>query len=171
MRKLFNVFVLGLLLGGALGWFASGRWHAPTTSADDQRFKQEVTRAVDAAGESLYRAGEAVQAKLEALELKPDEIKEELARTGKVVRRRAREVTGQAAEAAVDAKTTAVIKAKLAADRDLSVWSISVSTSAGRVVLDGTLASEDQIGKAILLAMETDGVMDVTANLRVKPKE
>ena len=171
MRKLFNVFVLGLLLGGALGWFGSRSWYSSATSAENQRFKQEVTRAVDAAGESLYRAGEAVQAKLDALDLKPDEIKEELARTGKVVRRKAREVTGQVVDAAVDAKTTAVIKAKLAADRDLSAWSISVSTSAGRVALDGTVASEGQIGQAILLAMETDGVVDVTANLKVKPQE
>lgn len=55
-----------------------------------------------------------------------------------------------------------------AADAELSVWSIGVSTTAGRVTLDGTVDSEEQIARAITLALETDGVVQVTANLKVK---
>lgn len=43
-----------------------------------------------------------------------------------------------------------------------------MSTTAGRVTLDGTVDSEEQIARAITLALETDGVVQVTANLKVK---
>jgi osmotically-inducible protein OsmY len=37
------------------------------------------------------------------------------------------------------------------------------------VTLDGTVALEEQVARAIMLALETDGVVDVTANLKVEP--
>jgi osmotically-inducible protein OsmY len=173
MRIFFNGLVLGLLLGGGLGWFASKQWQRPSPANDrfQQEAKQEATRAVDAAGEALFRAGEALRAKAEVLNLKPDQIKEELARAGKVVRRQSRELAGQAADATVDAATTAAVKARLAADAELSVWTIGVSTTAGHVTLDGTVNSEDHIARAITLALETAGVAQVTANLKVGPKQ
>jgi osmotically-inducible protein OsmY len=58
--------------------------------------------------------------------------------------------------------------AKLAADPDLSVFSISVATTAGRVTLSGTVASPELIGKATALALETDGVREVVSTLQVK---
>lgn len=166
MRTFFNGLVVGLLLGGGLGWFASKQWQRPSPA--HERFQREGTRAVDAAGEALFRAGEALKAKAEVLNLKPDQIKEELARTGQVVRRQSRELAAQAADTTVDAATTTAIKARLATDAELSVWSISVSTAAGHVTLDGTVDSEEQIARAITLALETDGVAQVTANLKVK---
>lgn len=166
MRGFTNGLVLGLLLGGGLGWFASKQWQRP--SAANERYQQEATRAVDAAGAALFHTGEALKAKAEVLGLKPDQIKEEIARTGRVVRRQSRELADQAADVTVDAATTAAVKARLAADAELSVWSISVSTTAGRVTLDGTVDSEDQIARAITLALETDGVVQVTADLKVK---
>jgi osmotically-inducible protein OsmY len=169
MRTFFNGVVLGLLLGGGLGWFACKQWQRPSPASD--RFQQKATHAVDAAGEALFRTGEALKAKAEVLGLKPDQIKEELARTGRVVRRQSRELAGQAADATVDAATTATVKARLAADRELSVWSIGVSTTAGHVTLDGTVNSEEHIARAITLALETDGVAQVTANLKVEPKQ
>jgi hypothetical protein len=45
---------------------------------------------------------------------------------------------------------------------------IGVSTTAGRVTLDGTVDSEEQIARAITLALETDGVVQITADLKVK---
>jgi osmotically-inducible protein OsmY len=88
-----------------------------------------------------------------------------------VVRRQSRELADQAADATVDAATTAAVKARLATDDVLSVWSISVSTTAGGVTLDGEVDSEEQIARAITLALETDGVAQVTADLKVKPKQ
>ncbi len=165
MRTFFNGFALGLVLGATLGWFASKQWQRP--SPENERFREEATRAVDAAGEALFRASQALKAKAEALNLRPDQIQEELARTGRVVRRQSRELVEQAADATVDAATTATVKARLAADSELSSWAIGVSTTAGRVTLDGTVPTEEHLARAIVLALETDGVVHVTANLKV----
>jgi len=69
-----------------------------------------------------------------------------------------------------DARTTAAIKAKLVANRDLSALSISVNTTAGVVTLSGTVNSPEDIGKAMLVAMETEGVTQVVSTLQVTMK-
>jgi len=38
------------------------------------------------------------------------------------------------------------------------------------VTLSGTVSSPDDIGKAVALALDADGVRDVTSTLEVKPK-
>jgi osmotically-inducible protein OsmY len=101
--------------------------------------------------------------------LRSDQIKDELARTGKIVRRKAHDIGEQVADAAVDARIVTAIKAKYTADSDLSVWKISVSSDQGHVTLSGTVSAEQNIGEAVALALETDGVHDVTSTLTVKP--
>ena len=61
------------------------------------------------------------------------------------------------------------IKAKYAMDPNLSVWKISVSCSQGHVTLSGTVTAPDDIGKAVALALDADGVRDVTSTIQVKP--
>ena len=73
------------------------------------------------------------------------------------------------ADVAADARIITAIKAKYAGDPDLSVWKISVSCDQGHVTLSGTVSAEADIGKAVALALETDGVRDVTSTLAVKP--
>ena len=104
------------------------------------------------------------------LHLRSEDIKDELARTGQVVRREASEAGQAIADATADARITAAIKAKLLASRDLSALNISVNTTAGVVTLSGFVPSPEHISKAILLAMETDGVREVVSTLQVKPK-
>ena len=93
-----------------------------------------------------------------------------MARTGKIVRREANEAGHAIADATADARTTASIKGKLLASRDLSALNISVNTTAGVVTLSGFVSDPEHISKAILLAMETDGVREVVSTLQVKPK-
>lgn len=114
-------------------------------------------------------AGQAIQAELHVLNLRAEDIKEDLARTGKVVRRKAREAGQAIADATADARITAAIKGKLLTHRDLSALSISVNTTAGVVTLSGAVNSYEDIGKAVLLAMETDGVREVISTLQVRP--
>lgn len=166
MRTFFNGLLLGLVLGGGLGWLLSQRWQRDA-APEGERFRSEATRAVDAAGEALFRAGEALRAKAEALNLNPEQIREELARTGQVVRRQARELVGPSTDAGTDAASTAAIKTKLAEDPELSAWSIGVNTKNGRVTLEGKVGSEEHIGRAVTLALGTEGVVDVTAQLQV----
>jgi hyperosmotically inducible protein len=101
--------------------------------------------------------------------LKTEDIKEELERTGTVVRRKAEKVGAAIADAAANAKITAAIKTKLAVDSQLSSLKISVDTTDGLVTLSGSVGAYDEIGKAIRIALETDGVRQVVSTLQVKP--
>jgi hyperosmotically inducible periplasmic protein len=157
--KIFLALVIGVCLGAAALWYyntAQGRARVEATGSQ-----------IKSAAKS---AGTAVQEKLPILNLRTNDIKEELARTGQVIRRKASQ-TGQAiADATADARTTAAIKAKLVADKTLSALSISVNTTAGVVTLSGSVPSTEAISKAMLLALETDGAREVVSTLQVKPK-
>jgi hyperosmotically inducible periplasmic protein len=74
------------------------------------------------------------------------------------------------ADSAADARVTAAIKAKLAVDPDLSALAISVSTTSGIVTLSGKVGSAELVGKAMLVALETEGVRDVIATMQVAKK-
>jgi hyperosmotically inducible protein len=126
---------------------------------------QSVTNSVENAAKS---AGDAIQEKLKALNLSPQDVKDELARTGQVVRRKAKEAGQAIADATADARITAAIKAKLLTNRDLSPLSISVNTTDGVVTLSGAVPSVDAISKAMLIAMESDGVKEVISALQVR---
>jgi hypothetical protein len=108
------------------------------------------------------RVRRAWDVQLRSLRLTGDDIQKELTHTGRIVRRAITENTA-------DAVITGKIKAKLLADRELPGASISVNTTDGHVTLAGRVATHAQVGKAILHAMETDGVKDVTSTLLVKP--
>jgi hypothetical protein len=157
--KTFLVLVLGVGLGAAAVWFYSNYRNDPRMRSAGQKVENAAKTTRDAA-----------QDKLRALHLRPEDIKDELARTGKIVRREANEAGHAIADATADARTTAAIKAKLLASRDLSVLNISVNTTAGVVTLSGYVSDSEHISKAILLAMETEGAREVVSTLQVKPK-
>ncbi len=157
--RAFLALIIGILIGAAGVWYFS-------TNDGRSRAKSAGQQIQDAAAS----ARDAVEEKLRVLDLRTNDIKEELAQTGQVVRRKARE-TGQAlADATADARITAAVKTKLIANRELPGIGISVNTTAGIVTLSGYVGSTEQISKAMLLAMETDGVREVISTLQVKPK-
>ena len=122
--------------------------------------------------DELARTGEVIlEAKLDSLDLRADQVKDELAKTGEVNRREARDIGEQAVDAASDARAVAEIKANYAMDSALSMWKISVSCDKGHVTLLGTVSSPDDVGKAVALALEAEGVRDVTSTIQVKPKQ
>jgi hyperosmotically inducible periplasmic protein len=147
-----KTFIIGVLLGIIIG--AGGLW-----------WLQQ--RRSGALPQTAVEVKKLMDAKLEALDLQADKIRKELAETGRVVRRKASALGEKIADAAADAGTTGAIKAKLAADPDLSALAISVSTTNGVVTLSGKVGSPDLVGKAMLLALETDGVREVTSTLQV----
>jgi osmotically-inducible protein OsmY len=167
MKGFFNGLLLGVILGAVGYWFIQNK--AREHPAAEQRAETAAAQAQSAAGEAGQHLSNALKAKLETLDLRSDQIKDELARTGKIVRRKAHDLGEQVADAAVDARIVTAIKAKFTADPDLSVWKISVSSDQGHVTLSGTVSAEDNIGKAVALALEADGVRDVTSTLAIKP--
>jgi hyperosmotically inducible protein len=158
MRTLL-VLVLGVAVGAAAVWVYSNYRNDPRVRSAGEKVETAARSAHDTATNELR-----------VLHIRPEDIKDELARTGQVVRRAATEAGHAIADATADARTTTTIKGKLVASRDLSALSISVNTTAGVVTLSGAVASSEDISKAILLAMETDGVREVVSTLQVKPK-
>ena len=155
--KIFLALVVGVVVGGVVVWLYITSEGKSTARATGEQI-----------GSAAKSARDAVQDKLKVLDLRSDDIKDELARSGRIVRRRAREAGQAIADATSDARLTGAIKAKLLADRELSALSISVNTTEGVVTLSGTVSSPENIGKAMLLAMETDGVREVVSTLQVR---
>ncbi len=155
--RVILALIVGLIVGGVVvGLYVTNRNNPRLRSAQE---KVETT---------AKSAGDAVQNELRVLHLRSEDIKDDLARGGKVVRRSAQEAGHAIADATADARITGAIKAKLVANRELSALSISVNTTAGVVTLSGTVSSPETISKAMLLAMETDGVHEVISTLQVK---
>jgi osmotically-inducible protein OsmY len=158
MRVLLALIV-GIALGAAVVWYYGS-----------SQSKAQVQSAANQVASAAKSARDAVQEKLKVLDLRPQDVKDELARTGQVVRRKAKEAGQAISDATADARITAAIKGRLVASQDLSALSISVNTTDGIVTLSGTVPSAEAISKAMLLAMETDGVKEVISTLQVRPK-
>jgi osmotically-inducible protein OsmY len=158
VKEFFIGLITGAVLMAATGWY----YTAHKTPA--------VRHAQDVTANAIQNAVDATAAKLQAWHLTNRDIEAELTKTGKVVRRQMSDFGTAVADAAGDTRITAKIKTKLALDKDLSGFSISVSTTDGNVTLSGNVTSYDQIGKAMLVARETEGVRDVASTLRIKPK-
>jgi osmotically-inducible protein OsmY len=147
MKDFFIGLLVGALLTAGTGWYF-------VVARNDSR---------------VEHAWNLLDARLTAWHLGGDDVHDELGRTGKVLRRQARDFGAALASASSDAAITAKIKGKYVMERDLSVFGISVNTTDGRVTLAGNVASHQQIGKAMLIALETDGVREVNSTLQVKP--
>jgi osmotically-inducible protein OsmY len=155
MRNLIVVlFVAAIVLVVAI-WFYSGK---------NPHAEQARSDLASAASETK----QFVQDKLGTSNLTLENIKEEMSRTGQVIREKAQQAGASISDATADSRITAAIKAKLVKDPDLSALKISVSTTNGDVTLSGTASSPDNIRKAIQLAMDTDGVHKVVSTLQVK---
>lgn len=154
MKFLLGV-MLGIILVVAVIWYYADQRHNGT--AQDAKMRIEST----AGGMK-----ESVQNNWK--NLRTEDIKDELARTGRVVRQKAQEVGHAMADVTADARITAAIKSKILASPDLSALSISVNTTGGRVTLSGTVSSLDKIREAMQLALDTDGVQEVVSTLQVK---
>ncbi|MEO6034695.1 MAG: BON domain-containing protein [Verrucomicrobiota bacterium] len=126
--------------------------------------------ALDKAGDKISAGAEAVKDKWNDSvgELDTDHIKDELAKTGKVIRKKAKQAGNAISDAAGDARITTEIKGKLAVEPGLSALKISVDTTDGVVTLAGTVESHEAIQKAMNLALAVDGVSQVISTLQVK---
>jgi hypothetical protein len=161
--KSMKAFIFGIVFGIALS--AAGYYYyenRPALRVDADHVSTGVKNA--ATDTANY-----VHDKMDSLNLKPSDIKDELAKTGAVIRRKASEAGAAIADEAADTKVTATIKGKLVADRDLSALAISVSTTDGMVTMSGTATSPANVQKAIELAWDTDGVRGVVSTIGVKP--
>ncbi len=156
MKTALFFLLIGAILG-AVGWRYYQRTQNPTIG---QRVEAVADKTREAAGD----AKDAVAGKAEDWKLSPENIKDELSRTGKVVRSKAK-VVGERMD---DARIVAVIKGKYVVESNLSALAITVECRDGAVKLTGSATSPESISRAIRLALETNGVHNVVSQLVVK---
>jgi osmotically-inducible protein OsmY len=164
--------IIFLLLGGILGAVAlhiytQRETEQPATASQSAEPSQPADPSLaDKAKDTASDVKDAINEKLTEWHLTPDDIKNDLEKTGQVVRTNTQAV----GEKISDARIVTVIKAKYVMDHDLSAIDISVASQDGQVALGGTVASPELIGKAIVLALDTDGVSGVTSKISVATK-
>ena len=157
--RVFFALIIGIAIGIAAVWYFNHNKNNSQFHSAGEEIKS-----------TAQSAGNALDEKLRSWKLDRESITNELARTGRVIRDKA-SAAGQALkDATADARVTAAIKTKLVKDPDLSAWDIHVSTTDGVVTMSGTVSSPELIGKAMELALDTDGAHQVISTLQVKPK-
>jgi hypothetical protein len=159
IMKIFLTLLVGIAIGIAAVWY----FNHDKNNSQFQTAGQEIKS-------TAQNAGDALGDKLRSWHLDRDSITNELAKTGKVIREKTSEAGKAISDATADGRVTTAIKAKLVKDPDLSAWDIHVSTTDGVVTLSGTVSSPDLIGKAMELALDTEGARQVVSTLQVKPK-
>ena len=156
MKTLLALILIILLSAGAY-WYLT-----------NDKQKGQVRDVESQAAERARQLGDAVKDKFKDFSLSVPEIKQELERTGRVVRKKAKEVGAVLADATADARITATIKAKLVKESNLSSLRISVNTTDGVVTLSGSADSAEQVADAMKVALDTDGVREAISTLQVK---
>jgi len=153
--KVFFAVLLGIVIGALVVWFYQGDQNKSRPEKFGDQIKESTQSARDAIASQWNK-------------LNTEDITNELARTGRVIREKAHAAGQAIADATADARITAAIKAKLAADSGLASFSISVNTTDGTVTLAGSVATAEHIAKAISIAEEVDGVTKVISTLQIK---
>lgn len=146
---------------------------AGCSKKDDSRTLADKTKdaadtAVDKTKAAATDVKNAVSDKMTEWKLTPSDIKADMEKGGRVVRSRTAAAGEKVGEVVDNARIVTVINGKLVADPDLSALKIDVDADHGTVTLKGTVASPELIGKAMLLALDTDGVTQVISLLTVK---
>lgn len=157
--KIFLTLLVGIALGIAAVWY----FNHNKNNSQFQTAGQEIKS-------TAQNAGDALADKLRSWHLDREHITNELATTGRVIRDKADAAGKALKDATEDGRVTTAIKTKLVRDSELSAWDIHVSTTDGVVTLSGTVESPDLVGKAMALALDTDGARQVVSTLQVKSK-
>lgn len=156
MKSLFTLILLGALAYGAYWFYTKGQDNPKVVDAEKK------------VEEGAQRAKDKIKDKLDNTPFNADNVREELAKSGRVVRQKARQLKDKVADATVDARTTATIKAKLFAESELASLGISVDTTDGVVTLAGSAKSAEQISQAMKIALDQDGVREVVSTVQIK---
>jgi hypothetical protein len=169
MRALL-VFLAGLLIGAGsvyLWLTKDGAATAPQVSSVAVERGPEVAPPPTPHAEAEEAGGRpTVRERLEQWGLGPEDIRREMARAGRVVRETSQDAGERIADSVSDARIVTSIKWRLARDPQLSAWDIRVSSRDGRVSLSGKAPSQEAIGRAIMHALDTEGVSEVTSTIQ-----
>jgi hyperosmotically inducible periplasmic protein len=150
MKKLLFGFIIGVLVGA---WGYAIVQKTPTRSnagAANGGFSQDAGR--------VFR------------DIRVEDVRQELERTGLVIRQKAAQIGTAIAETTADARVTGAIKARLLSEPGVSSMGIDVNTTGGVVTLAGSVSSHEEVAKAMKIALDTDGAVKVISTLQVRPR-
>src|SRR5437016_1320070 len=99
--KTFLAFVIGIVLGIAAIYYFKGNKESSRVESAQTQVESAQTQVESA----VKSAGETIEDKLRSLNLRSGDITNELARTGRVIRQKAREAGQAIAEASADLRT------------------------------------------------------------------
>jgi len=129
--------------------------------------KGAVSTAADKTKAAAIDAKDAINDKLVEWKLTPTDLKADFEKGGRIVRSKSSAAAAKTGEVFDNARIVTVINGKLVADSQLSAIKINVDADQGVVTLKGTVKSFDLIGRAMALALDTDGVTQVVSLLTV----
>ena len=113
MKNFLIALLLGIIVGAVGMWyFQQERESATAIREADRRAGEAASQATQALGEAASGVKAALGAKLETLQLRAQDVKEDLERSGRLVRRKAREVSDAFTDTGRDAAVTAEIKGR-----------------------------------------------------------
>ena len=151
MKKLLFGFIIGVLVGA---WGYSAVQKSPSrrnAGATSSSFAQDAGR--------MFR------------DVRVEDVRQVLERTGLVIRQKAAQIGTAIAESTADARITGAIKARLLSEPGISSMGIDVNTTGGVVTLAGSVGSHEEVAKAMRIALDTEGVLKVISTLQVRSKK
>jgi hypothetical protein len=148
-------FIIGLALGGAGGFYVA-KHLAGGGSADSVSIPQLE--------KSASQTDDMIKDKLKEWNITQDDLN----RAGEVIKREGQKLGTQIKDATADARIIGMLKFKYAFDGKLSAKTIVVESRDGHVTLTGSVNSPDFVGRAVVIALETDGVVDVASKLQIR---
>ncbi|GAB6058101.1 BON domain-containing protein [Desulfonatronum parangueonense] len=166
MKRTVIYLIIGALVVVGLIWFFTADEPDPVMQPTEERTTppgMEPGRAITAEDQ----AGQEYHARMEVWQVRVEDIQDELAQDGEVVRR-APDPEDVEYDAAMDEQITSDINTRIAGDPALAVFDIGVSTNEGRVHLSGTVGSPEFIGRAMALALDTPNVREVRSTIQVQ---
>jgi hyperosmotically inducible protein len=135
-----------------------------------EKTKDMAVKVADKTKEVAIDAKDAIHDKLVDWKLMPSDLKADFEKGGRIVRSKAATAGARTGEVFDNARIVTVINGKLLADSRLSAIKINVDADQGVVTLKGTVQSVDLIGRAMGLALDTEGVNQVVSLLTVETK-
>jgi hypothetical protein len=146
--KLSSTLIVGAVLGVVI-------WLRPAHDLPSMSARQQIQNEVLAADRHPGTRTEIA------------DLESELRETGRVVRQRSPRVARDPEQSSRDARITAAIDQQLARDPRLSARAIDVTTTEGRVTLAGSVASSDDVLRAIQVAFAEREVSQVISTLQI----
>jgi hyperosmotically inducible periplasmic protein len=147
-----------------------------STEAASRNAANDLSRAANSAGDSLERAGRSaanamsnaahnVSAKLTEWRLSAQDIQADLAADRDIVR--TKEASAGAPTGTMDRSTLkTAVEGRIKADSELANLKLDVNAERGGAIqLEGKALTAEQVGRAIAVALDTEGVTKVTSKI------